>query len=339
MDNRDLLDSLASFYLLKEVEIIENIVSWGGTLRAKINSSNGECFVKEKVVYLTSEEFKQKTLIHQELFFLNAPVVPILKNIEGLPYTSVDGGRLFEVMPLVKGVGAERKKNHLEKLAFSLAEIQKCSNENLFNRISKNRIWTYPTKRQELFPDKPFYIQKYLSFLNKSKISDAFDKSLINRIIGLNADLLSRITWNDLAHSWIHGDPGLDNALICKEKTLIFDLDNIRIGYKIWDLVRLCSLLGAFEYLDAPYKGLYKDWNIDEISFLINGFQESLALDKNDYKNFPFLMGISLIMNFIAEFDLDDSFDPTFKCFSKDMNQEFEKLIKLVEDVKTKKLF
>lgn len=331
LDLENVICKITKQYNLSNATVVENILGWGGTLRVKINSGNVNYFAKEKVVYLKPSEFKYKTLFHQQLFALKAPVVPILNNNKNVPYTVV-GGKLFELMPWVESVPLLGDSKDLYKISEALAIFQVAANKK-FRNISPGKIWNYPKMRQQLFPDKSLNIKKYLKFFLNSKVAGLLKPTLVSKIIKLNSQLLECIEWNQLKTSWLHGDPGLDNALEYKGKVLFFDLDNIRVGYRIWDLVRLCALLGSFKTLNTSKKELHSHWKQTSMCDLISGFNSVIKLDKVECKNLSYLIGIHVIMNFIAEFDLDDSYDPTFKLFNQDMNNELLKLINLLETI------
>lgn len=336
LNNEKLFSQISKSYNLNNIKLIDNIVAWGGTLRLKVKANNKYYFIKEKVVYLTSNEFKRKTLLHKQLYLSNSPVVPILDNGK-TPYLSIEN-RNFEVMPWISGDSI--KTNNLEeikKLAETLAKFQIISSNNI-DSIDISKAWKYPQKRQKLFPDKPFYIKKYIQFLLTSKISRYFSPKLVKEVMNLNHKLLENVLWDKLKISCIHGDPGLDNVIIDKNKVLFFDLDNIRIGYRIWDIAKLCAVLGSFRTIENSLKELNTHWNQSVIFNLLTGFSSVLEFDDVEKENLTTLIGIHVLMNFIAEFDLDDSYDPTFKCFNSDMNSELYKLINLMEDLKTIKI-
>lgn len=110
----------------------------------------------------------------------------------------------------------------------------------------------------------------------------------------------------------------------------LFDLDNLRIGYRIWDITRICSFLGSFKVIDGEKRELYDKWNINEMKALISGFCDKTQISKVEKADFIKLIGIHTIMGFIAEYDIDDSFDRTFKLYNNDINNELKKLIKLL---------
>jgi Ser/Thr protein kinase RdoA (MazF antagonist) len=332
----DILDQLAKSYCFDKLTIIENIVSWGGTLRLKIAANNQEFFLKEKVSYLNTDEFKKKTLLHKVLFDSGAPVVPVLLNSNGMPYTQIEN-QFFEILPWIKGKPIKRNTKDLEKLATNMGKFQIYSTNN-FSRLLNNDQWDYPLQRQILFPDKSKNIQEYFNFFFSCKISNSFESNLINQLLELNNKILGKISWSKLDASWIHGDPGLDNSINYKNNVLFFDLDNIRLGYRIWDISRLCAFLGSFRIINGSVRELYQDWNQEQVSALIKGFNSVIKLNRIEHTHLPYLIGIHTIMNFIAEFDIDDSFDPTFKLLNLDINNELRKLIHLVQSVNILKL-
>lgn len=336
LEQKAILSILEKDFDLGNITRIENIVAWGGTLRLKINVNNQSYFLKEKVTYLSSNEFKRKTLIHQALSLAGAPVCPIINSNKNFPYSSI-GSRLFELLPWLNGRSLKVTSQNLQKLGLTLAKLQIYANNTLTNMLPKN-IWHHPQKRQQLFPDKPMYIKKYLKYFYNSKISWAFDRKLLRRILELNAIFLKYIEWDKLEISWIHGDPGIDNTINSQDKILFIDLDNIRVGYRIWDIIQLCSLLGAFKKSGNSIKKLHLEWQEKPIHNLLNGFKSIIKLNPAENRNLPYLIGLKLIMTFIAEFDLDDSYDPTFKNFNTNMNYELSKLICLLENIKSLKI-
>ncbi|MCU0322938.1 MAG: hypothetical protein MUE72_11005, partial [Chitinophagaceae bacterium] len=197
----------------------------------------------------------------------------------------------------------------------------------------------YPAQRQRLFPDTSKNIIEYFKFFSNCKISNFFNPDLIIELSELNYKLLEKIPWNGLDISWIHGDPGLDNAINYKNTVLFCDLDNIRLGYKTWDVARLCAFLGSFKVINTSIKELYTEWNQEQVNSLIKGFSSVVGFNKIEYIHLPYLIGIHAVMNFIAEFDIDDSFDPTFQLLSPDINLELKKLINLLRSLNTLKFY
>ena len=329
LELKDIFDQLEKSYFFDKITLIENIVAWGGTLRLKIKANNLEFFLKEKVIYLTPDEFKNKTSLHKELFNAGAPVVPILLNSNGVPYTQVKN-QFFEVLPWINGEIITRNIKDLEKLALHMGLFQNYSNDKFSSMLNKKQ-WHYPSERQILFPDKKESIQEYFKFFLNCSISNFFDSSLINQLMDLNDKLLDKVSWEELEISYIHGDPGPDNSIGYKDKIFFFDLDNIRVGYRIWDISRLCAFMGSFQTISGSTRELYSKWNQKQIFALFRGFSSIIKLSKVEIDNLPNLIGIHTIMGFIAEFDIDDSFDPTFKLFNSDINNELRKIIDLVQ--------
>nr|MCU0323186.1 hypothetical protein [Chitinophagaceae bacterium] len=126
-----ILKQLADSYGFDKLTIIENIIAWGGTLRLKIVTNNKEFFVKEKVTYLTINEFKNKTSLHKILFDSGAPVVPILLNSNRMSYTQIEN-QFFEILPWINGKPLKRNIKSLKKLAINMGQFQIYCSNNFF---------------------------------------------------------------------------------------------------------------------------------------------------------------------------------------------------------------
>lgn len=325
---KQLLIYIQMNYDIGEIINYEEIDGWGGTLRFKLVSTKGKYFLKEKVNYLNSKEFKIKATINYYLYLYNLPVAPILERKDG-KFISQYKRKYYELLIWITGVSLHQTPEDLKLLGYNMGLLQ-AKSKNILHKMGIHSSWKEPANRQKLFPDIPIFIKNYLNFFLNSKISYKFDLNLVNKIIILCEDLLSNIKWSKLSESWIHGDPGLDNVIVnYKKEMFLFDLDNFRYSYKVWDLARMASTIGGFSVINNSQKSLSSTWDKQNlVSNLIDGFNISNFLNSYEKEKFFSIVAINHVINFIAEFDLDDSYDHTFVCFNHNMNEQFIILIK-----------
>ncbi|MGB7129074.1 MAG: phosphotransferase [Candidatus Rhabdochlamydia sp.] len=192
--------------------------------------------------------------------------------------------------------------------------------------------------RNRCFPDHPNYFLDYIKCLDSVQKRGILKENFFEEVETKIKKTVEEIDWGALPLSWIHGDPSLDNSIFCRQTSQIFliDLDDARMGFRVWDLVRALVVVGAFDVHSSTVKSVRKTWDIKPMQWILNGFLKHQKLEPSEIDKFLSLLQLNAILIFISEFDLDD--EEFGQCLQDSITEQADKLLQLISKLEVRYL-
>lgn len=183
------------------------------------------------------------------------PVPFIISTVNNDLYFLTNDERIAILYEYVEGSEPKRKQN-LEELG-QLSGWMRCIMENYKNGLEDK--------------DKSFYIDRYLSILNKKKYKG------VNQFNEIGTKLWNRVRDNKLG--FCHGDFHLGNMIQNSGGIIVYDFDACGVAHPIYDIAALCDGTNYFDLsnrnfelgitktkknIDTFLKGYYKYYCISD---------------------------------------------------------------------------
>lgn len=333
IDSSILVEKVRELYGLSVPLQVTNMDSWGNTIRWRLDGEKSY-FLKEKVFYLDQQEMMVRLDLHRYLQQKNTPISKLLITKSQATHFVVQG-RCFELQEWI--IGEPVSKSSQEQM-IQLGEAIGKFGLNSKGFESPLKKWEFPKARNRWFPDHPNYFLEYIKCLDRVQKRGVLKESFFEEVEAKIKKTVEEIDWGALPLSWIHGDPSPDNSIFCRYTSQIFliDLDDARMGFRVWDLVRALVVVGAFDIHSSSVKFVRKTWDIEPMQWILNGFLKHQKLESSEIDKFLSLLQLNAILIFISEFDLDD--EEFGQCLQDSIPEQADKLLQLINNLEVRYL-
>ncbi|MBS1807403.1 MAG: phosphotransferase [Acidobacteria bacterium] len=323
-----LLARLEENYEKTGLSISDDLTSWGNTLRLRLaGTKEMQLFLKEKVFYLSSDEFPIHLFLHRHVMKSGVPVAPLLTTKSGAISFKVCK-REFEVQQWLQGDSCR-----IEQPAYILSlghtfGVFHCAASHF--RLDQMQNWSFPSARRRWFPDHWELICSYLDFLQSLHTNQ---RSILTQLRDIREQLVyweEIIEWDKLPKQWLHGDASPDNAIWQgSAHCYLLDFDDARWGYKSWEVAQMVTVLGIVERnKENGLTEIRKNWDSEKMAQFLSGYLEVNRLTDSELRAFASLLALNCLIVGISEIGFDEE-----QIGRSDLIEQFEHITVLIKSI------
>ena len=333
IDKNPIIKLVLTQYPLVNFESQNDIPGWGTTIRKTLTLNGKSYFLKEKVPYLTSEEFITKINLHNLLQLNTGPAATLVSTHDKKQYAKF-GDRYFELHEWVSGRFINYNCVNEIRILGEYTGILTHKLQILYQQQIDTSKLPNPSARSKWFPDTIDSIKCYFNNLFLLYSTNVELQIILSRLYKIVSEVSNGIDWHNLPQSIIHGDLSSDNAIFNVESGNItfIDFDNIRVSNRIWDIARLAAVIGLLYDNQLEQKQLNIEFAYDKVNTLLAGYTQNVVLNPLEKNNLTNIIIINLILAFLSEFDIDDLENTIFTPVAASV--EFEKLLAMTSSLK-----
>ena len=295
--DRELAASIQQAYGLRVVGVYV-LESSPVRFLAQVNDERGRTFgFKGRAPWIRENEFEVMLGLQEQAFMCGAPVPEVIRTTTGDLLWQWDG-KDMALRAWVDGAPLRWRVDDALTLGSTVGAFFQATSAM---EVPGVRQWTFPTGRSRWFPDTPHDLHAVTRFLQEVDLASSTVEA-IDEILRFAA---SHAATDELPTGYLHGDVSPLNAIGDGGQTMWIDLDEMRWGYRIFDVAFGVATVAGLD--QGPDGSIVRStWELKRAEAFLSGWSRHTQPTEVEIRVFPWMLLLTLARVVIGELDLDD---------------------------------